>query len=115
MEFNKLIDLQKEILEKYATRPPKQFLQIDCFGPKFAGDYVVDPYGDGVGIMGQLTWELMHGVPVRILISEDYDDPKVLADLLESAARWVRESSMSLRSARRDLEKQQPIEDELPF
>src|SRR5690606_27801630 len=71
-------DLQRKIksecLLKYSEREPKLFLQIDCFGPDAAGDEFIDPNCTGRGMMSISTWELMHGSPVRILISQDYKD-----------------------------------------
>lgn len=61
-----------EKLAHYATRPPKQFLQLDAF---YIEDYdaVMPPDKDGDAIMTGGTVELMYGSCVRVLIPYDTD------------------------------------------
>ncbi len=74
--------LKQKLLDKYSDREPRKFVQIDCLGP--------NAEGSGFGMTVGFTHELMYGSPVRILISEEYDDPDVLAEMLEDAAKSVR-------------------------
>lgn len=74
-----------ELLEKYATKKPKAFLQYD--GLVHAGTAMPwDEDEDCICCGG--TWELMQGVPVRVLISEDACKEDVLR-LLEKISNWI--------------------------
>jgi len=58
-----------ELLEHYAERRPKEFLQIDgWYGGKWAGDPIIATDADGYSMTSGITHELMQGADVRILI-----------------------------------------------
>jgi hypothetical protein len=63
------IKTKDELLNHYAARTPKRFLQFDGF--YWPGDMCANK--DGFAMCGGETWELMRGAPVRILIDPEAD------------------------------------------
>ena len=95
--------LKQQLLDKYSEREPRRFTQIDCWGPNAKGDCFIDSEGTGFGMTAGITRELMRGSPIRILVGEDYDDPELLAEMLERAAKWVREGACNYKVFDNDL------------
>ncbi len=77
------------LLAHYATREPKDFVQIDgwCSG-KWTGDSVIVTGNDGRGMTSTLTTELMNGADVRLLIKPDSDPTEIVA-LLHDAIKSI--------------------------
>ena len=101
--------LKQQLLDKYSEREPTKFVQIDCWEPNAKGDCIIDEQGTGFGMMSLITHELMNGTPIRILIADDYDDPEILAEMLEKAAEWVRKGAVdSIRTPTK-------LDDYMPF
>ena len=64
---------KKELLEKYQTREPKLFVQIDAFRTTGNEDNLMQPDEDGFWFQARRAYELMDGVDVRILINPKAD------------------------------------------
>ena len=109
-----LSSIKGECLVKYSERKPKLFFQIDCFGPDAAGDCVIDPSSTGKGMMCLLTWELMRGTPLRILIADNYADHQLLADMLIEAAKLLRECPEMLEEYQAK-QREERLCDSVPF
>lgn len=62
---------KKELLDHYARRAPQTFYQYDCFVNIGEGDCVMQPDEDGDTTFTSVTYELMSGVPVRVLINPE--------------------------------------------
>ncbi|HSB07384.1 MAG TPA: hypothetical protein VLK23_19570 [Thermodesulfobacteriota bacterium] len=62
---------KKELLERYQTREPKLFVEIDAFKTTGNEDNLMQPDEDGLWFQARRAYELMDGVDVRIMI-----DPK---------------------------------------
>lgn len=73
------------LIEKYQAREPKRFFQFDGYG-NFAGDCHAD--SDGHGMFGTVTWELMQGSTVRVLVDPTASKDEVLA-MLGKITRWI--------------------------
>ncbi len=74
-----------ELLEHYATREPKPFVQIDGW---LGGDDVIKSDDDGRGMSLGFTTELMEGADVRLLIKPDSDPTEIVA-LLHNAIKSI--------------------------
>jgi hypothetical protein len=59
--------IKLQLLEKYMSREPKQFLQFDGF-TNIEGDCQVRPDENGDSFSGSVTTELMHGSDVRVMV-----------------------------------------------
>ena len=82
---------KKELLDHYAARQPRRFMQFDgvCVDPADR-DGVVVPDEDGHSLLGGATWELMHGADVRVLVPNDGTvTPADAARLLRKIAEWI--------------------------
>jgi hypothetical protein len=77
---------KEELLQDYAQREPKPYIQLDGFDAP--GDCMSDP-DTGLGCFRGDTWELMHGADVRTLINPGTDREKVL-EILEELVAWMR-------------------------
>ncbi len=64
---------KRELLEKYQTREPTLFVQIDAIKTTADGDNLVQPDGDGFWFQARPTFELLDNVDVRVLISPKTD------------------------------------------
>jgi hypothetical protein len=82
-----------ECLQHYTDREPKKFVQLDCWACD-GWDDVIRPDGDGHGLTGGVTTELMHGSTVRILILPD-TKPAEVAAMLRKAADWVERGAIA--------------------
>jgi hypothetical protein len=78
-----------ELLAHYAKRKPKAFHQFDGFcGEKYFDD-VIHPDADGHALMCGVTWELMCGASVRVLIPVGETSATDAAAMLRKIADWV--------------------------
>jgi hypothetical protein len=71
-----------EILQHYATKEPKRFVEYDAFdwpdSSDFFGHYIWPTVSDpgpeaGPCLASRVTWELMRGAQVRVLIDPEAD------------------------------------------
>ncbi len=82
IEFNSMdqaataVELSRKCLNKYENKKPREFLQLDHWGE------------DGELSLGT-TWELMQGMPVRVLINGDVADKQRLVEMLQDIAKWI--------------------------
>ena len=58
---------KEELLEHYSHKKPNRFIQYDGFAD-MKGDSFFEADSDGHVVLGQETYELMHGTEVRVLI-----------------------------------------------
>jgi hypothetical protein len=86
------------LLEHYGNRQPQQFAQYDGFSPGVdSADHVMRPDAEGHCLFHSLTWELMAGAPVRVLIpaTTSKEDAVALlrkiANLIEHDGVWTQE------------------------
>ena len=83
-------ELRTKLLAEAAKKPVRLFVQFDGFGPECRGDYVIDPDGDGLGLMTGTTYELRNlDNPLRLLINPDADRDTLLG-LLKGATEWIK-------------------------
>lgn len=82
------IPTKDQLLTKYRDREPKLFVQYDGFNPPthVCGDDGID--SDGHEIWGGLTYELMHGAQVRVLVEPMAANGDVVV-LLRKIADWI--------------------------
>ena len=90
-------NLKQELLKHYATREPAPFYQMDTFLDS-KGDCVINGDADGNGITARVTFELMQGPSVRVLVSPKTSEEdalrllkKVRADIKKNGFAWFRE------------------------
>jgi hypothetical protein len=78
-----------ELLEHYATREPKRFIQYDAHDLRGGGaDDVMRPDEDGMCLMRGGSWELMHGCAVRVLIEPGTTKERAALSL-RKIAEWI--------------------------
>jgi hypothetical protein len=102
-----------KLLEHYGQREPKLFYQYDGFimDPN-SHDCVMHPDEDGDCIMGPMTWELMAGADVRVLIpARDKPTPQRAAQILRKIAMCIERDG--LREVGDNGEA--PVAGEIPF
>jgi hypothetical protein len=78
------------LLEHYAGKEPKKFIQVDGFSEVKFGDCVMHPDADDDCMMCGSTTELMQGTDVRILIPEGASGV-VVCRLLRKMVSFVEE------------------------
>lgn len=71
------VEMSRECLSRYSSKKPREFLQLDHHGGD-DGDWSLDT-----------TYELMQGMPVRVLINGDVSDTKRLVKMLRDIAKWI--------------------------
>lgn len=76
---------KQSLLTNYSGRNPKQFVQLDGW---WDADDVMGRDENGQGATGSLTWELMHGSDVRVLIPLTTTKDQALV-LLRKIVDWV--------------------------
>ena len=87
--FGHMTKTKQEILEHYAEREPKSFVQFDgWYGDKWKGDPIVATDDDGRSMVRGCTTELMYGADVRLLVAPD-SDPKEIVALLRQTVEWI--------------------------
>jgi hypothetical protein len=101
---------KRELLEKYQTREPTLFVQIDAFKTAADGDNLMQPDGDGFWLQARHTFELMDSVDVRVLISPKADRKDVRVVLKKLMDRIDQDGLQLLDGAKEDLEKTQGID-----
>lgn len=65
----------QDLLNHYAEREPRDFVQYDAWYEPEGGDYVMVPDAEGDILMLGLTTELMQGAHVRVLVNAGEVDP----------------------------------------
>ena len=102
-------------LAHYASREPKQFLQMDGHYMPRGGDDQMRPDGDGDAVTAFGTVELMYGATVRVLIPHD-SDPIVAARQLKKLSKWLKSKPSLLDYAQPKSQATQPdFDDDIPF
>jgi hypothetical protein len=95
------------LLQQYATRRPKLFLQFDGFHRPGGGDSVTHPDDEGHCFTYCDTWDLMHGADVRVMIPVGTSQATALALLRKIVA--------TVESAGEYFDRSRDGGDELPF
>ena len=95
---------QKELLDKYQTREPKLFVQIDAFKTAGDEDNLMQPDGDGFWFQARHTYELMDEVDVRILLNPKTDRREVVSMLKKMVDKIGKNWPQLLEGARDELE-----------
>ena len=91
-----------ELLNHYAKREPKEFLQLDgWYGGKWAGDSIVATDENGYSGTGRITVELMIGADVRVLIDPSTPASEAIA-LLEQAVDWLKRDPNLFRTIKEE-------------
>lgn len=86
--------LKRQLLEKYDSRVPTPFLQMDVFNLGIGqGDCVMAVDDDGHCVMSGTTFELMNGADVRILVKPDTERADIVA-MLEKAVECMKSGSL---------------------
>ncbi|OGP87443.1 MAG: hypothetical protein A2156_13500 [Deltaproteobacteria bacterium RBG_16_48_10] len=101
---------KKELLEKYRTREPKLFVQVDAFKMTGDEDNLMQPDGDGFWFQARHTYELMEGVDVRILINPKADRKDIIRMLEKMRDRIDQDWPQLLEEARDELERTHGID-----
>ena len=101
---------KKELLEKYQTREPKLFIQIDAIKTTGDEDNLMQPDGEGFWFQARHTYELMDGVDVRILISPKADRRDVVSMLKKMMDKMGNEWPQLSEENRDELETTHRIE-----
>lgn len=82
-------DQKQALLDHYAMREPKRFVQFDGHNVGVDhGDSVMVPDEDGHVVMGTVTNELMHACAVRVLLEPETTKETALI-LLRKISDWV--------------------------
>jgi hypothetical protein len=98
--------MNKQFCDKiahYASREPKQFLQLDSFYMPDGGDDVMHPDKDGDALLALETIELMRCCHVRVLIPDNID-VKVAVRQLKKVAKWLKRKPDLLEYAKPKVE-----------
>ncbi len=101
MEKNK-----EDLLEKYGQKEPKLFIQYDGLDLQSGGNSIVCPDKEGHSFLWGLTYELMDGANVRILIQPGTPKETVLVLLdkmrnnLKNYDDWQAKAKDELRQDR---------------
>ena len=101
---------KRELLEKYETREPKLFVQIDAFKTAGDEDNLMPPDGDGFWFQARHTYELMDRVDVRVLISPEADRKDVRGVLKKMMDQIDQDGLQLLDGAKEELEKTRDID-----
>ena len=108
--------IKGNLLEHYATRTPQSFVQFDghVVGVDCA-DGVMRPDGDGDCLTAGVTYELMRGASVRVLIHPNTTRNEALR-LLKKLRGWIKKGERFEEMRATALAQDQPTEDvERPF
>jgi hypothetical protein len=87
--FYRAINYQtkEKLLAHYSKKRPSQFIQFDGFDDQRPDDYTsVDK--DGHSLSSNITWELMRGSTVRVLVKPGISKETVIS-LLAKIIRWI--------------------------
>lgn len=83
-----------QLLEHYCQREPKQFIQFDGFAGH-PEDSVMRHDDDGHTLWKSVTYELMHGATVRVLVDPG-TDAQTAATLMRKLANWIEQDPSDL-------------------
>ena len=101
---------QKELLEKYQTREPKLFVQIDALKTGGNEDNLMEPDGDGFWFQARHTYELMDEVDVRILLNPKADPKEVVSMLKKMMDKIGKDWPQLLKGAMDEVETSHSID-----
>jgi hypothetical protein len=104
MEVFKMERVKTELLKKYESRKPNLFIQYDGFHLPSGGDDIMVPDDKGYWCSSNLTYELMGGANVRVLICPNTPKENVL-ELLEEIMGFIKGSDMYEIEAKEELRK----------
>ena len=99
--------LKRELLEHYAAKEPKAFYQYDGW---LNADSVTGRDAEGDGATSDVTYELMHGADVRVLIPAE-TNARDAARLLKKIRQWIRRdgfATATMAAQQRRLEADDP-------
>lgn len=108
--------IKGNLLEHYASRTPQSFVQFDgnYVGVDFE-DCIMRADGDGDCLTAGVTYELMHGASVRLLIHPDTTRKEALR-LLKKLRGWIKKGECFEEMRAPALAQDQPTEDvDCPF
>jgi hypothetical protein len=94
---------KKELIEKYQTREPKLFVQVDAFKTLGNEDNLMHPDEDGFWFQARPSYELMDGADITVLINPKTDRKDAVLMLEKMAGKMDREWSRLLEEARSEL------------
>ena len=94
---------KKELIEKYQTREPKLFVQVDAFKTAGNEDNLMHPDEDGFWFQARPSYELMDGADITVLINPKTDRKDAVLMLEKMAGKMDREWSRLLEEARSEL------------
>ncbi len=101
---------KKELIEKYETREPKLFVQIDAFKMAGSEDNLMPPDEDGFWLQARPSYELMDGADISLLIDPRTDRKDVVSMLKKMAIKMEEDWSHLLEEARDELSTAQGTE-----
>ena len=81
-----------DLLEHYAGKEPKPFIQYDCFVDAKPDD-VMSPDADGDGLFCLDTHELMYGSSVRVLITPETSRGDAIR-ALRKIRKWIKDDGL---------------------
>jgi hypothetical protein len=94
---------KKELIEKYQTREPKLFVQVDAFKTLGNEGNLMPPDEDGFWFQARPSYELMDGADITVLINPKTDRKDAVLMLEKMAGKMDREWSRLLEEARSEL------------
>ncbi len=94
---------KRELLDKYQTREPTLFIQIDAIKTTADGNNLVQPDGDGFWLQARHTFELLDNVDVRVLISPK-TDRKDVRSVLSKLVDRIDHSGFDLLDGAREVQ-----------
>ena len=94
---------KKELIEKYQSKEPKLFVQVDAFKTAGNEDNLMHPDEDGFWFQARPSYELMDGADITVLINPKTDRKDAVLMLEKMAGKMDREWSRLLEEARSEL------------
>lgn len=101
---------QKELLEKYQTREPNLFVQIDALKTEGERDNLMQPDEDGVWVQARHTCELMEGAAVSVFIHPRTDRKDAVLMLKKILIKMDQDGFSLLKETKSELQTAQGIE-----
>ena len=95
---------KKELLDKYESREPKLFVQIDAIRTSGDEDNLMQPDSDGFWFQARHTYELMDGADVRVLVNPKTDQKEVVLMLKKMVDKIGKDWPRLLEEAGDELE-----------
>jgi hypothetical protein len=101
---------KRELLDKYQTREPTLFVQIDAMKTMADGDNLIQPDEDGFWFQARQTFELLDPIDVRVLISPKTDRRDVRIMLNKLADRIDHDGFDLLDGTKEEIESARGID-----